>query len=221
MKNEEEPIPKKKELIVFVEGDTEKEFYKKLLEHLKAECPNQKYPFDHVKQENAKGIGNFRTGIVRKFRNLKNQIIKIENNKYKSKKQKDIDDFDFYVILAYDTDVFEFANKPPVNWAEVEKALRKEGAKEVIHIKACHCIEDWFLSDKDGVLRFLNLCVSTKINGSNGLERLKAAFKKGNKVYIKGKAAKGFVEALDIDLIANEHWSELKPLCDLLQIKLK
>jgi len=217
--SKEELIPKKKGLIVFVEGDTEKEFYKKLMEHLKGKCPGQKYPFDHVKRENAKGICNFKAGIVRKFKNLKNQILKDENNKYESKRQKGIDKFDFYVVLAYDTDVFELDNKPPINWSEVEMALYNAGAKEVIHIKARQCIEDWFLSDLKGVLKFLKLSASTKLKGSNGLKRLEYAFKKANRVYIKGKAARGFIEALDIELIAREHSSELKPLCNILQIK--
>lgn len=41
-------MPERKGLVIFVEGETEVEFYEAMLQHLKTRCPNKKYPFDNV-----------------------------------------------------------------------------------------------------------------------------------------------------------------------------
>ena len=105
-----------------------------------------------------KGIGGFKNEVLRKF-------VKDIKTKYKN-------DCVFKVVLCRDTDVFEFSQKPPVRWNEVEKALLENGAAEVIHVEACHCIEDWFLYDADGIISFLRLNKKTKVSGKSGYEKL-------------------------------------------------
>ena len=195
----------KKGLVIFVEGETEVEFYGALLRHLKNQCPGKRFPFDTVlPPKNMKGIGSFKDRVVRKF---EKQVLRT----YK--------DTNFTVVFAYDTDVFEFADKPPVDWKEVEKAIVKVGASQVIHLPAKRTVEDWFLMDEDGVKRYLHLPGSTPLKGATGLKKLEGAFKKANKVYVKGNSVKGFVDALNIGLIAGKLCGSLQPLCSVLQIE--
>lgn len=46
--------------------------------------------------------------------------------------------------LCGDTNVFDFASKPPIRWDEVKKELTDNGASRIIHIQAKRSIEDWF-----------------------------------------------------------------------------
>ena len=194
----------KKGLVVFVEGDTDVEFYQALLLFLKERSPSGRYPFDVVlPPKNMRGIGSFKERAVRKF---EKQVLR--DNKGTR----------FTVVLAYDTDVFEFADKPPINWKEVENALKKAGAEQVIHLRARRSIEDWFLLDEAGVKRYLHISPTVCLKGATGLKRLESAFKKANRVYVKGNKVKGFVGALDIKLIAGNLCEELSPLCSVLRI---
>lgn len=197
-------MPERKGLVIFVEGDTEVEFYEAMLQHLKVCCPKKKYPFDNVlPPKNLKGIGSFKDRVVRKF---EKQVLRT------------YPDTKFTVVLAYDTDVFEFADKPHVDWKEVDKALTKAGATQVIHLPAKRSIEDWFLLDEDGVKRYLHLRNNTQLKGATGLKKLEAAFKKANKVYVKGSKVRGFVDALDVGLIVGKLCRNLQPLCSVLLI---
>ena len=150
-----------------------------------------------------RGIGSFKDRVVRKF---EKQILPL----YKGTR--------FTVVLAYDTDVFEFADKPAVDWNEVERSLKKAGAAQIIHLPANRSIEDWFLMDEKGVKNYLRLPYSTHLKGSSGLKRLESAFSKANKVYVKGNKVKGFVASLDISLIAGTLCNQLEPLCSALSI---
>lgn len=197
-------MPERKGLVIFVEGETEVEFYEAMLQHLKTRCPNKKYPFDNVlPPKNMKGIGSFKDRVVRKF---EKQVLRT------------YPDTKFTVVLAYDTDVFEFADKPHVDWKEVDKALTKAGATQVTHLPAKRSIEDWFLLDEEGVKRYLHLPNNTQLKGGTGLKKLEAAFKKSNKVYVKGTKVKGFVDALNVGLIASKLCRNLQPLCGVLSI---
>lgn len=80
----------KKVVILFVEGETDEEFYNKLIDEIR-KCQGG-LPC-HVKVDNAGGIGNFKEKVVRKFK--RNYLTKYS-------------DKDIYIILCYDTDVFEF-----------------------------------------------------------------------------------------------------------------
>ena len=144
-------------LVLFVEGETEIEFYKQVVAHVRKLHPQGMFD-TNIEYKCIKGIGGFKNEVLRKF-------VKDIKTKYKN-------DCVFKVVLCRDTDVFEFSQKPPVRWNEVEKALLENGAAEVIHVEACHCIEDWFLYDADGIISFLRLNKKTKVSGKSGYEKL-------------------------------------------------
>lgn len=193
-----------KGVVIFIEGDTEAEFFKKLLENIRSLCHGKRFNLSKIIIRNLKGIGNFKNRIYRVFTN---EIL--QNNPGVS----------FNVFLCYDTDVFEFSQKPPVNWREIEKILKENGAEKVTHIKAKKSIEDWFLKDLNGLCRHLRLPTSTGLSGSNSVKKMENLFKKGNKVYIKGGKVHGFIEVLDIKKIMKEICCEIKPLCKELGVE--
>lgn len=156
-----------------------------------------------VETIDAAGIGQYKDKVLRVFEK------RIKRNYPKG---------EFYVALCYDQDVFEMGKNPPVNWKEVKKAFLNSGVKEVHLIKAIHSIEDWFLCDMEGIFQYLRLPANTKISGGNGYERLKALFKKGRKIYIKGKTSGNFVQALDVEKILLNNCHCISPLCRLLGV---
>lgn len=189
-------------ILFFVEGDTEIEFIKALVQCLQQQNP-QFARSQRVIYRNAKGIRNFQNKV---FRIFKNQIL------------RDNPGIIFDVVLCYDTDAFEYARKPPVDWKLVEADLKRAGAHQVIHIKAKHSIEDWFLKDYSGILRFLRLSQDTPLPEGTGIQKLKSLFKRANNVYVKGSNLKGFIQQLDMNGIINEITRELKPLIQALEI---
>lgn len=193
-----------KGVVVFVEGDTEDEIYKKFISYIKRKENEVRFDVDKLVVRNLKGVGNFKHRAIRVF---EKDIIK----KYP--------DIEFYVYLCYDSDVFDdFSIKPPVDWIDLEKALKTSGAKKVVHVKAKKSIEDWILRDSKGLYSFLRLPKDTKLNGSNGLEKIKNLFKKASKVYVKGSQIKGFVDVLDIEIIICGSCREIGSLCKLLGV---
>ena len=72
----------------------------------------------------------------------------------KNKIKRDHRNCRYCAILCHDTDVFEFSSKPPLIWENVVKELKKDGVDEVKFIKASHSIEDCFLIDSDGGIKF-------------------------------------------------------------------
>lgn len=191
---------RKKGVIFFVEGDTEIEFYRKLVKHIHDKIG--KFNVDKILFENIKGITNYKNKIIRIF--SKRTITEYPN-------------YDFFVFLCYDTDVFEFEQHPKINWHEVEKILNKNGAKKVIQIKAKKSIEDWFLCDTESIIRFLKLPSNTKVNGRNGQEKIKNLFKKANKLYIKGQKCEGLIECLNIEKILEKLSNELEKVYEILK----
>ena len=149
-------------------------------------------------------MGGFKNIALRKF-------IKQVKTKYDN-------DCEFTVVLCSDTDVFEFASKPPIKWNEVKKELEANGAKKVIHVQAKRSIEDWFLYDLEGILKFLRLAKNTKVSGKNGYDKLQRLYKQANKIYYKGIKSNGMIAHLDIDKIADEVKDQLNPLYKMLGV---
>ncbi|MDD2401561.1 MAG: hypothetical protein PHD60_04985 [Clostridia bacterium] len=193
-----------KGIVIFIEGDTEVEFYKKLLENIRSLCDDKMFHLSKIFTKNLKGIGNYKN---RAYRVFTNDIV--QNNPGIS----------FKAFLCYDTDVFEFSQKPPVKWKDVEKILLDNGAEKVIHIKAKKSIEDWFLRDHLGLCKYLRLPTTTTYSGLNSVKKMETLFKKANKVYIKGGKTNGLIESLDIKKIMKEICCEIKPLCKELGVK--
>ncbi len=192
---------KKKCIVMYMEGETELEFYDLLLNKIKTNYNLEKFRVDKIVKQCLKGISKFDKKLLKKFE----YDIK---TKYK--------DYEISVYLCYDTDVFEYNAKPPVNWKKVEKKLKTLGANNVYHIKAQRCIEDIFLLDLSGICKYLNINDLKNINGSNGVEKMKNLFAKGNRIYQKGFSCEGFVQSLNIDLILNKISDMIEPLIDKL-----
>ncbi len=195
--------PKSKVIILFVEGYTEVDFYKALIAdirtlHSEEFCCNIEYI-------NMKGVGNYKNDALRKLDEIKRKH----------------PDSDIYAFLCYDTDVFKFSRKPPVDMKTVKKKLVENGVKKVEFIEANKSIEDWFLYDFDGVKRYLRLSAKTPKENGTGQEVIKKLFKKAKRVYVKGDKLDGFIDKLDIPLIRVQVCSNLKPLCNCLGLDCK
>lgn len=188
---------------LFVEGPTEIEFYKTVVIEAR-KLMNTQYPCK-IEYIDMHGIGHYKKDALRKFNKLK----------------KDNPGKEIYVFLCIDHDVFEFTKKPPINKSEVKKSLQKAGAQKVTYIIANKSIEEWFLSDLEGVLNYLRLPKTTKRPSGNGQEALKSLFKMANKLYVKGTKVEGFIEKLDIRKIVNSYCSSFKPLCQSLNLDCK
>lgn len=188
-----------KHIVLCVEGETEIEFYKKLINYFKSinNSKNFKNKIDFI---NANGIGGFKKEVLRKF---EKQI------KTRCKNCEAI------IVLCYDLDVFEdnFYSKPNFDIDDIKKDfLKKKSVKEVIKIGANKSIEDWFLIDVNGILKFLKLDLNTKIQGKNGSEKLKNLYKKVNKIYLKGNRSNNLIENLNIELIYQKIKKDVKDL---------
>lgn len=185
---------------IFVEGDTEIEFYKAVVQQIRQKTNK---PFScSFEWINMRGVGNYKNDAQRKYLKIK----------------KDNPDADIYVFMCIDTDVFELAKKPPIDKAHLKHIFESLEAKQVCYIEAKHSIEDWFLCDFAGVLNFLHLPKSTKKPTTNGQDALKKLFKNANKVYVKGSKIEGFISKLDIPLIMKCCCNSLKPLCQVLDV---
>ena len=189
-------------LVLFVEGDTEVEFYKAVISDAKQRRPNQRFDI-MIETKNIKGVGSFKSIALRKF--LKEIKPKYDSNT------------EFIVALCHDADVFELSSKPPVKWEDVEMEFRETGAT-VVHIMARQSIEDWFLIDLEGIITFLRLPKKTKISGKNGYDKLKNLYKRANKIYYKGMKSNGMIDKLNIFKIVTAVKDQLKPLYEILGV---
>lgn len=190
-------------LVIFVEGDTEIEFYKQVVANARKLHPEKKFD-TNIEYRNVKGVGGFKSIALRKF-------VKEIKPKYEV-------DCEFTIIICSDTDVFDFASKPPIRWDEVKRELTDNGASRIIHIQAKRSIEDWFLCDIEGILGFLRLSINTKVSGKNGYDKLQRLYKKANKVYYKGIRSNGMISRLDIEKITNVVKDQLNPLYNALGV---
>ena len=188
---------------IFVEGDTEVEFYKALIENLR-KCHDTAFSCK-FEVKNMRGVGNYKSYAARTL----DEILR-----------KNAGD-EVHVFLCFDTDVFDFSKNPPIKVDDVKKELLKRGAVKISVIKAKRSIEDWFLYDLEGVLRYLRLPVDTKRPKGSGQEALKALFKKKNRVYTKGLKTEGFISHLDIVKIMKQVCCEVKPLCKIIGVDCK
>lgn len=188
---------RKKCIVIYTEGETEYEFYDSLLEGIKLKYGISKFSVDKISKRNLKGITKFDKKIINKFGNDMNTIYK---------------GYEVIVFLCYDTDVFDCSAKPPVDWDNVESELYKLGANKIYHLKADKCIEDIFLLDLPGICKFLKIPFIKKVNGVDGVDKIKYLFSKGNRIYQKGFSCDGFIKNLNIDVILEKKISAFEPL---------
>ncbi len=184
-------------LVLLVEGDTELEFYKQVVANIRKSHPMGRFN-TNIEYRNVGGVGGFKKIALRKFK--------------KEIKPKYEEDCKFTIVLCSDTDVFDFSQKPPIKWNQIKREFEKIGVSKIIHIQAKHSIEDWFLYDVEGIIKFLRLSNSTKISGKNGYYKLQNLYKQAHKVYYKGVQSNGLIERLDIEKIADAVKDQLNPL---------
>ncbi len=191
---------KKKIIVLYVEGETEDEFYNRVKEYLKNKS-NDNYI---IKVICVKSNSRFSNKLINKF---KNEII----NKY-TKEEK-------VVCLCYDSDGYEFGKHPSFDAKKLDKSLKELGTKKVIHIVANKSIEDFIMIDEDSVKKFLNLPKNIKAKGKNGLEKIKDLYSKANRTYFKGSKTAGLINSLEIDKICDSICPELSELCNEMGVK--
>ncbi len=198
-------MPKNDYIVLFVEGETEKEFYEVLFKYY---LSSFKLTIGGYRIVNIKGISRFETKVSAK---LKYEILP----KHSSSTVK--------VFCCYDTDVFELAQKPPTNWEIVRKKVKELGISSFNEVKAIRMIEDWFLKDIDGLCKFLNIKVPKRLHGGNAIEKIKGIFKMGKKpkIYQKGSYTHKFVGNLNIAKIRGSISNELQELETILGISIK
>ena len=198
-KSEKKEDLKKTLALIFVEGDTEVDFYNKMKEHLRHKLGGKLAC--EVKIHNLKGVGQYQNTAQRIFE----KRIKVDYPP---------EEYRYHVFLCYDTDVFEYAKKPPVDWSKVIKMLKELGAYEVIRVEAKTSIEDWFLLDIEGLRSFLKIPRKVKISGYKGQNGLRQLFLKANRTYIKGIRCAGLVDALDMNVIFPEICGQIHAICE-------
>lgn len=101
-------------LVLFVEGDTEWEFYTRVIANAREKKENKKLD-THIECKNVNGVGGFKNIALRKFE----KDIKVKYGR----------ECRYTIVLCSDTDVFELEQKPPVDWDEVKEAFEKKGCR--------------------------------------------------------------------------------------------
>lgn len=215
-------------IIFLVEGETEIEFYSKVRELLLKKYQNTD-KFKILRPINIKGIGNYKTNAARQFdfavKKFKKENKPVNNHKLKKSQQKENKiQYKYHAFMCIDTDVLDSAQKParfrknpPINEINTKQTITNING--IPHfIKAVYSIEDWFLEDTDGIVKYLKIDKIPKLkNNLSGAEKLVAIFKQGNKIYTKGGKSEGFINCLNVEQILNNHTSDFEELLNLLK----
>ena len=194
----------KSHVVIFVEGDTDKLLFDALVRYYRQQYGSS---IASCEVRNLHGVSRYMSKVSGK---LRNQIIPAAQKKGLEVKA---------VCCSYDTDVFEYAERPVVDWPRVEAEVRRMGISNFCQVKVEQMIEDWLLDDMDGLCAFLKLKHRpAKVHGSSGYERLKSLYKAAGQVYVKGFGADGLVAALNMAVIRQRRASALRQLETLLGI---
>lgn len=189
-----------KHVVIFVEGDTDKVFFGRLLRYYK---DNSKTPICSYEICNMKGVSRFATKLIFK---LKNELIP---------KAKDKNLTISTVCCSYDTDVFEQNDNPAVDWKSLRNNIHKIGISNFYALEVQSSIEDWLLDDIESLYGYLKLRqVPSVLHGKTGYEKIENLFNRANKKYSKGCQIERFVDMLNFSIIRNKRINVLKVLED-------
>ena len=194
----------KAHVVIFVEGDTDKLLFDALMRYYR-----QQYGASIASCEvrNLHGVSRYMSKVSGK---LRNQIIPAAEKKGMEVKA---------ACCSYDTDVFEYAERPVVDWNRVEAEVKRMGVRNFCQVKVEQMIEDWLLDDMEGLCGYLKLKRRpAKLQGKNGYERLKSLYKAGGQVYVKGFGSEGLVAALDMGVIRQKRATALRQLEEMLGV---
>lgn len=193
-----------KQVILFVEGDTDEVFFKQLLSYYAGVSKTLLLP---CKICNLRGVTRYSTKLLAK---LKNEFVP-------AAKQKNISIE--AVCCSYDTDVFDAGNPMIVNWDTLRNSILKMGVQNFVQLGIKSSIEDWLLCDLSGICDFLKLKEVPKLlKGADGNAKLTNLYSKVNKVYQKGYQAKALITALDMALIREKNRTMLANLENVLGV---
>ena len=193
----------KPHVVIFVEGDTDQIFFDGLLEYYRKQSTT---PVHSCEVKNLKGVSRYTSKVTGK---LQNEICPKALKKGLEVKA---------VCCSYDTDVFEFAERPVVDWKKVEREVKMLGIKEFCQVRVERMIEDWILDDMKGLMKFLRLTEMPKLSGNNAFDKIQLLFKRANKVYFKGISIKSFVGTIDYAAVRKCRKAALDELEQLLKI---
>lgn len=102
-------MSKKRILVIITEGETDEEFYKKIIDEIKKVNDNKIFNFSEMKHICSKSITKMHKKMLGKFKN------EVCCSKY--------NDYEKVVCFCYDNDVFEFNQNPPINRPKMKKEL--------------------------------------------------------------------------------------------------
>ena len=142
---------------------------------------------------------------------MKNDIN--QNNKDKGQKITTI-------CCSYDTDVFE-QGLQIVDWAQVEKTVKRLGSSGFCRLGVESMMEDWLLDDMDGLCSFLKMKQKpSAVKGRTGYDKIVSLFAKAGMKYSKGFSASAFIGNLNMSVIRQKRLVALKGLEDALGVKI-
>jgi len=195
-----------KEVVLFVEGDTEVRFFGALLSYYRLHSTT---PMVRVEICNMKGVTRYSSRLKAKLKGEFLPKAKKENWKISC------------VCCSYDTDVF-LLNPQLVDWTTIQKMVKQLGIEHFRQIGIEQMIEDWILDDMNGLCQYLKLKqVPTSLHGRNGFEKLQNLFHKAGKDYTKGNTAKDVIAALDMATIRQKHKALLAGLEKEINVQIK
>ena len=194
----------KTHILLFIEGETEDVLFPAIIQYYRN---NYKCQDVEIHCKNLRGIGNYK-GKAKGI--LQDTLNKVKKSGGVLK----------VVICSYDSDVFDYNHNPPIDWTSLKKELENiTRSKNIVLMPSIHSIEDWLLSDIDGLCNYLKTKRPRSLPGKNGHEKIKHLFKLYNKVYYQGYDSENIIARLDVAKIIKAHKEELKPICEALGIK--
>ena len=194
----------KAHVVIFVEGDTDKLLFDALMRYYR-----QQYGASIASCEvrNLHGVSRYMSKVSGK---LRNQIIPAAEKKGMEVKA---------VCCSYDTDVFEYAERPVVDWNKVEREVKKLGISEFCHVRVEQMMEDWLLDDLAGICAFLKLKKAPiPLAGGTGYQKMQTLFKRANKIYLKGNSIAPMMASIDMSVIRHQRQSSLARLESILNV---
>ena len=197
--------PNKPHVVIFVEGDTDKVFFDHLIQFYR---DNSTTEVVSCEVRNLRGVSRYTNKIVGK---LQNDICPKALKKGMAVTA---------VCCSYDTDVFEYAEHPVVDWNNVRKTVTKLGIKHFVELKVEKSIEDWLLDDMESLCACLGIKNAPQLAGNSGFEKLTRLFRKANAVYDKGYAISKFISSLNLGIIREKRKAALKELEEALSVNI-
>lgn len=191
-------------VVVFVEGDTDIVFFSALLQYYRSVSLEPVSPAVVV---NLMSVTRYASKMLQK---LQNDIIPVAETKGQKVKA---------VCCSYDTDVFE-QGLQIVDWAQVEKKVKRMGICGFWRIGVESMMEDWLLDDMDGLCSYLNLKQKPlALKGRTGYEKLVFLFAKAGMKYSKGFSVGKFIGSLNMGQIRQKREAVLKGLEEALGVR--